>query len=446
MTQRASTTPLQLPVQLHLKDRRVVLIGGGAVALWKAEKLSEAGARLEIIALDFLGDWSAIQGHRLQKAYAGPQDLEGAFLVIAATDHSELNARITTDAQALGILALCCDNPALSDLSFPATHRQGPLTVSFATDGISPSYAAKLKREAAAHYGPEHTEALEAIRSQKQDPAFLALAPKERMALARNLAEADPAFPKGSVSLVGAGPGDTGLITLKAIQRLQAADVVVYDALANNEILTRFASQARHIDAGKHKGKCTLNQDQINELLIELAQQNLRVVRLKGGDPCLFGRAGEEIRALQSVHIPYEVIPGISSLSAVPASACIPVTDRDFGRSVGAFSLHKRDGKGPREDEWERMAKGPETLVLFMGRSVIKEACDQLIARGRRANLPAALVINGTLPNQEVITGTLESLAEKAEIATSQGPGLIIVGEVVSLRTCESVLTANKNQ
>jgi uroporphyrin-III C-methyltransferase/precorrin-2 dehydrogenase/sirohydrochlorin ferrochelatase len=422
-------SPEWLPVQIRAAGRLAVLVGAGVVAQRKAEKLLGVGARVRVIAPATPQVWEGLAVERVPRAYAGPADLEGAFLVVAATDDPPLNARIAAEARALNALVLRADDPGDSDLAFPATLRRGPLTVSFATDGLSPAYAARLKREAAAIYGPEHEERLERIRSSKAAPAFQSLPRPQRERIARHWAESDHV----AVSLVGAGPGDPGLITLKAAERLGDAEVVVHDALANPELLARFAPQARHIDAGKHKGHCVLTQEQINALLIDLARQGLRVVRLKGGDPCLFGRAGEEARALAAEGIPFEIVPGVSSLSAVPAAAGIPVTDRDFGRSVGAFSLHKRNGHPPADEEWDRMARGPETLVLFMGRSMVRTACAELMARGRAPELPAALVVNGTLPHQSMVTGTLATLADRVEAHEAPGPGLIVVGEVVNL-------------
>jgi uroporphyrin-III C-methyltransferase/precorrin-2 dehydrogenase/sirohydrochlorin ferrochelatase len=428
-----TSVPTWLPLQLRLEGRLAVLVGAGAVARRKAAKLAEAGARLRLIAPDLEGTELGRdhpESERLSRPYAGPGDLDGAFLVVAATDDPARNQAIAADARARGALVLRADAPEDSDLAFPATLRRGALSVSFATDGLCPSLAARLKREAEPRYGRETARMLEAIREAKARPGFRALPAAERRAQLRAWAE-DPAFPPGTVVMAGAGPGDPGLLTLKALERLGRAEVVVYDALANPELLSRFAPQARWIDAGKHKGSCVLSQPQINALLVDLARKGLRVLRLKGGDPCLFGRAGEEARALKEASIPFEIVPGVSSLSAVPAAAGIPVTDRDFGRSVGAFSLHKRDGQPPAPAEWERMARGPETLVLFMGRSVVREACRQLVARGRDPQLPAALILNGTLPSQQVLTGTLVTLPGLAEAAAGRGPGLIVVGEVV---------------
>jgi uroporphyrin-III C-methyltransferase/precorrin-2 dehydrogenase/sirohydrochlorin ferrochelatase len=239
--------------------------------------------------------------------------------------------------------------------------------------------------------------------------------------------------PSPLVALVGAGPGDPELLTLRAVDRLSRADIVVHDSLADpNLLLKRFAPNAQPIDASKHRGNAKLTQTEINELLVRLAQAGKRVVRLKGGDPCVFGRAQEERQALEHAGIAYEIVPGVSSLAAVPASAGIVITDRLLGRSLGAYSLHKRDGHLPDESEWQRMANGPDTLILFMGRSVISLACTKLIQYGRAPRTPAALIVNGTRPNQASITATLETLAIAAADMEQAGPGLIVVGHVVT--------------
>ena len=233
------------------------------------------------------------------------------------------------------------------------------------------------------------------------------------------------------VALVGAGPGDPELLTLKAVERLRRADVVVHDTLAVPDLLVRYAPHAVHHDAGKHRGRAMMSQSEINELLVALARAGKRVVRLKGGDPCIFGRAQEECQALKRAGIDFEIVPGISSLTAVPAAAGVIVTDRDVGRSLGAFSMHKRDGQSPSDEEWLRMATGADTLILFMGRSVVRQACEQLIRFGRSASTPAALIINGTRPNQSVVIGTLETLPNEAAKVVDEGPGLIVLGEDV---------------
>ncbi len=430
-----------LPLLLNVQGRRCVVIGGGPVALRKARRLKEAGAYVVTIAPQRAEPeaWTSACDEYLHRSYGGPSDLEGAFLVIAATDEAQLNARIVREARAASALTLRADAPETGHVAFPATLRRGPLTVSFATDGISPAYAARLRRRAEGFYGDEHIRRLEVLKAHKRSLDPHRTPRTERAVLARRWAEEDPAFPCGSVALVGAGPGDPELLTLKAAERLASANVVLHDALANPALLPRFAPQARHEDVGKHKGRHACSQEAINDRLITLARQGLRVVRLKGGDPCLFGRGGEEALALARAGIPFEIVPGISSLTAVPAAAGIPITDREWGRSVGAFSLHRKEGRPPEPSDWERMAQGPETLVLFMGRSLLALACEELQRYGRPADQPAALIVRGTLPDQRVVTATLATLPQAAR-DLPEGPGLIVIGDVVRIR--EDLTTA----
>lgn len=235
----------------------------------------------------------------------------------------------------------------------------------------------------------------------------------------------------GKVYLVGAGPGDPGLITVKGADCLRTADVVLYDAIANPLLLAMYAPHAEHIDASKRKGHCAMAQQETIQTLIELARAGRTVVRLKGGDPCIFGRGGEEARALFQAGVPFEIVPGVSSVSAVPAYAGIPITDRDFASSFGVYSLHKRGGLGLSDAEWRAIAQGPDTLVLLMGQTVMDEISAKLIEFGRPATMPAALVTQGTTTRQRRVVATLANLAAEASGLPKDGPGLIVVGDVV---------------
>lgn len=422
-----------LPLQLRLCGRLVVLVGSGNVAMRKAKKLVSTGARLRIIAPvipKLEPDWKLSDIDLINRQYAGGADIAGAFLVIAATDNYNLNASIAIEARNIGALVLRVDAPEDSDFTFPATLRRGALTVSFATDGICPAYAKRLKQDAECHYGYGHAKYLEDMAKVKSNIVCKDLSKERKI---QYLANQDDNFKPGSVSIVGAGPGDMELLTVKAIERLRIADVVVYDALANPAIMNLFAPQAQHINAGKRKHNHTLTQHQINTTLTDLAHNGFRVLRLKGGDPCLFGRVGEELRALRKAGIHVEIVPGISSLTAVPATIGISLTDRWLGHSLGAFSLQKQNSKPLSATEWGKIANGPETIVLFMGREMLDEACCQLITLGRSPKLPAALIVSGTLPEQETIVGTLGTLPNKAKKISTKGPALIIVGNVVKL-------------
>lgn len=451
-----------LPLGVRVQGRRCVVVGGGNVAYRKAQSLLRAGACVHVIAAEFDPSrerWERLQAALIEKPYEGLNGLGQLFLVVAATSESSVNARVAQDARAAGALVVRADDSTDCDVVFPATLRRGHLSVSFATDGLAPPLARFLRQRAESDYTEEDATLVDALGRLAQHPAFRARSTSERSnfldhrrmaelrhrmghgegeaALEALVAELSSGIPPGTVaprvgcvSLVGAGPGDPDLMTIKGAMRLKEADVVVHDALVPAELMDRYASFARRIDVGKRKGRTFLEQEDIHSLLIALAREGNRVVRLKGGDPCLFGRAEEERTALWLAGVPCEIVSGVTTLSSVPAAAGIVVTNRDDARSLGAFSLHKRDGSRPSDAEWEQMAKGPDTLVLFMGRSILREACERLIHGGRAPGTPAALIVNGTLPEQSVVRGTLATLPDEAATITLEGPGLIVVGAV----------------
>jgi len=238
----------------------------------------------------------------------------------------------------------------------------------------------------------------------------------------------------GFVSLVGAGPGDPELITVKGLRRLRAAEVVIYDALANEALLRECRPGAELIDAGKRAGQHAREQESINALLIAKARAGLQVVRLKGGDPFVFGRGGEEAAALAAAGIHWEVVPGVTSAIGVPAYAGIPVTHRAVASSVAFITGHEDAGRAESRLRWHALAQGIDTLVFLMAAGRLSEIATQLIAHGRAADTPAALIRWGTTPDQETVTGTLATIAADAARAGLTAPALLVVGEVVRLR------------
>ncbi|MBK9712124.1 MAG: uroporphyrinogen-III C-methyltransferase [Kouleothrix sp.] len=238
----------------------------------------------------------------------------------------------------------------------------------------------------------------------------------------------------GLVSLVGAGPGDPELITVKGLRRLRAADVVVYDALASEELLRECRAGAELIYAGKRAGHHCSSQEAINALLVEKARAGLRVVRLKGGDPFVFGRGGEEAGALAAAGIAWEVVPGVSSAIAVPAYAGIPVTHRASASSVAFVTGHEDPARAETRIRWQALAQGVDTLVFLMGVGRLAAIAEQLIAHGRPAATPAAVIRCGTTPDQETVVGTLATIAADVERAGLSAPATLVVGEVVRLR------------
>lgn len=238
----------------------------------------------------------------------------------------------------------------------------------------------------------------------------------------------------GFVSLVGAGPGDVELITVKGLRRLRAADAVVYDALANPDLLAQCRHDAQLIDAGKRSGRASRGQDWITQTLIGLAQAGKQVVRLKGGDPFVFGRGGEEAEALAAAGIAWEVVPGISSAVGVPAYAGIPITHRELASSIAIVTGHEDPSRIETRINWRALAHGADTLVFLMGLGRLQQIAAQLVAHGRLANTPAAVIGNGTLATQRTVIGTLENIADVATQAELSAPATLVVGEVVRLR------------
>lgn len=430
-----------LPVGLNVEGRLCLLVGAGKVAAHKAQVLLAHGARLRVVSPAFNDDpvWNEPAVERIESAYE-EKFLEGVALAIAATDERSVNRSVAQAAQARSIFVLTADAPELCDWTLLATLRRGAFSVSFGTDGLFPALAARVKRDAAAIYGEDLARLCEEARRVKaldarERPTTLAemAATLDEFWFLNETRRGMAAEECGKVYLVGAGPGDLGLITVKGTECLRKATVVVHDALANNELLDLYCGGALRIDVSKRKGRTLHMQPEINQILVDWARKGHTVVRLKGGDPMIFGRGGEEARTLAAAGINFEVVPGVSSLSAVPAYAGIPVTDRDYGAaSLGVYSLHRKNGGGLTDDQWRRMADGPETLVLFMGMTVLETAVNKLIQFGRSPETPVALITQGTLPGQNQVTATLATISALPEVKTMPGPGLIVVGSVVS--------------
>ncbi|MHB8879516.1 MAG: uroporphyrinogen-III C-methyltransferase [Myxococcaceae bacterium] len=465
-----------LPINLDVSGRLCVVAGGGSVARRKAAKLASHGARVRVIAAELkeLGGWP--EGAELVRREVALDDVRGAFLVVAATGAPEVNRRLAEAARAAGALAQQVDAPDESDFSFPATLRRGDLSVSFSTDGASPAFASWLRDRAARELGAGHAAFCELARTMRRE-AMAKLPPAAREPFFHGLVEAGllelltrgereqayarargllgaalasaPTAPRvadapetpraagrtGRVYLVGAGPGDAGLITMKGAQCLRVADVVLHDGIVNPALLDAFCPHAERIDVSKRKGHCERTQNEILALLIQQARLGRVVVRLKGGDPLVFGRGGEEARALRAAGLSFELVPGVSCVSAVPAYAGIPITDREYASSFGAYSAHRKGGLSLSDDEWRRIAGGPDTLVFLMGKTRCTAVVEKLIEFGRPRSTPIALIFDGTSARQRTVVGTLETIVELAGSMKVPGPGLIVVGEAVRARS-----------
>ena len=446
-----------LPLFHKLQDRPVLVIGGGEVALRKARLLSDAGAVLRVVAPEIRSELQELAGPggMFLRGYVS-SDLQGVALVIAATDDVPLNAQISAEAQALGIPVNVVDAPALCSVIFPAIVDRSPLIVAVSSGGDAPVLArlirAKIETWIPATYGQlanlgkrfrERVKQLfpdvqqrrvfweDVFQGQIAESVFAGKPEEGERLLEERLAGAAPRA-LGEVYLVGAGPGDPDLLTFRALRLMQQADVVLYDRLVAPAIIELCRRDAERIYVGKRRADHAVPQEQINQLLIDLARQGKRVLRLKGGDPFIFGRGGEEIEQLAAEDIPFQVVPGITAASGCAAYAGIPLTHRDHAQSVRFVTGHLKDGSS--NLPWKDLVAPGQTLVFYMGLVGLPGICEQLIAHGRSGATPAALVQQGTTQNQRVFTGTLETLPQLVAEHEVHAPTLVIVGEVVTLR------------
>nr|WP_314490048.1 siroheme synthase CysG [uncultured Pseudomonas sp.] len=448
-----------LPLFHKLQGGRVLVVGGGEIALRKARLLADAGAELRVVApvVDAqLREMVDAGGGEIRLRGYAADDLHGCRLVIAATDDTQLNAQVSHDAQALSLPVNVVDAPALCTVIFPAIVDRSPLVVAVSSGGDAPVLArlirAKLETWIPAAYGElaglaarfrHRVKALYPDVNQRRgfwEEVFQGPIAERQLAgqgaeaerMLRDKVEGAPAQQGGEVYLVGAGPGDPDLLTFRALRLMQQADVVLYDRLVAPAIIDMCRRDAERIYVGKRRAEHAVPQDQINRLLVELASQGKRVLRLKGGDPFIFGRGGEEIEELAEHGIPFQVVPGITAASGCSSYAGIPLTHRDHAQSVRFVTGHLKDGSS--NLPWRDLVAPNQTLVFYMGLVGLPAICAELIAHGRAADTPAALVQQGTTRNQRVFTGTLADLPALVARHEVHAPTLVIVGEVVKLR------------
>lgn len=444
------------PLFCRLQGRRCLLVGAGDVAERKARLLLEAGAELLVGALDFspaFRQWAQQETITLLPGAFDQHWLTGCWLVVAATSDDAVNQQVAEAAEKLQIFCNLVDAPQQASAIMPSIIDRSPLMVAVSSGGRAPVLA-RLLREKLEAMLPQHLGQLAQLagtlraRVKQQFSSINArryfwerFFNSER--LAQTLANGDSERAEqitdqlfnadlrqqGEVALVGAGPGDAGLLTLKGLQLIQQADVIVYDRLVSDEILNLVRRDAERIFVGKRAGHHCVPQDEINQLLCEQAQRGKRVVRLKGGDPFIFGRGGEELEALAQRQIPFSVVPGITAASGCAAYSGIPLTHRDHAQSVRLVTGHlQKEGSLA----WQTLAAEQQTLVFYMGLTQAGEIQQQLIKHGMRSDMPVALVENGTTTRQRVVTGTLSEL--EALVGQVTSPSLMIIGSVVSLR------------
>jgi len=444
------------PIFLNLRNQTCLIVGGGEVAVRKASVLLQAGAYLRIVAPNLNGLLELPPGsHHLPEKFH-PSHLDGIALTIAATNDTAVNQQVSVEARLRNIPVNVVDNPELCTFIMPSILDRSPLLVAFSTGGASPVLARLLRGkletlipQAYGHLAAFAERFRKVVKQRIEIPsrrrifwedildgavAEKVLAGDDSAAEAMLIERLDhPESPvKGEVYLVGAGPGDPDLLTFRALRLMQKADVVLYDNLVSKAIVDMARRDAQRIFVGKRRGNHTLPQEEINDLLVRLAKEGKRVLRLKGGDPFIFGRGGEELEKLAKNHINFQVVPGITAASGVSSYAGIPLTHRDHAHSCVFVTGHLKDGT--MDLDWEFLARPKQTIVVYMGLHGLGILCSQLIAHELPGTTPIAIVQQGTTQNQRVVSGTLATLPLQTEIAQLRAPTLIIVGGVVSLR------------
>ena len=448
-----------LPVFLDIRGQPCLVVGGGEVAARKTALLLRAGARVTIQAPALCVALQAeLAADRVTYRAENFRDesLTGYSLTIAATDDESVNRAVAAAARSRRIPVNVVDVPALCSFIMPSIVERGPVIVAISSGGRSPVLArllrARLEILIPAEYGRlaelagafrEKVKARFAPSERRRfwertlhgpiaELVFSGRDEAARLAMQEAIEDTRLAFSGGEVSLIGAGPGDPDLLTFRALRLMQQADVVVYDRLVSKPILDLVRTDAERIYAGKERAKHSLPQDDINHLLVRLAKEGKRVVRLKGGDPFIFGRGGEEIDTLAAEGIPFQVVPGITAASGCAVYAGIPLTHRDYSQSVVFVTGHLQDGS--MNLNWPALAQPRQTVVFYMGLLGVEILCRELVGHGLPAGTPAALVQQGTMPEQRVLVGTLETLPEILRTSEVKAPTLIIIGEVVRLR------------
>lgn len=451
-----------LPIFLRLTDEPALVVGGGTVAARKVSLLREAGALVSVVSPELDASLQAL------KVANEIEHIEGLYqddmvrhyqLVIAATSDAATNKRISEQAKARNIPVNVVDRPALCSFIVPSIVDRSPVVVAVSTGGASPVLArmirARLETLIPASYGrlaslvQKYRAALQTkfgdieqkrkfwertLDGKVPELVFSGRDKEAETLLQATLEDVHEAElnEKGEVYLVGAGPGDPDLLTFRALRLMQRADVVLYDRLVSDEIVAMVRRDAEKIYVGKEKANHAVPQEKINQLLVRLAKDGKRVLRLKGGDPFIFGRGGEEIKDLFHEGISFQVVPGVTAAAGCAAYAGIPLTHREFSQSVSFVTGHLKDGSF--NLNWTLLSQPNHTVVIYMGLTGLEIISQKLIEHGVSADMPAALIQQGTTRNQNVITGTLSTLADKVKTEKVVPPTLIIIGEVVTLQ------------
>lgn len=444
-----------LPIFADLSAKPVLVVGGGDIAARKITLLRRAHAQVRVVACDLCPQLLAwVNGGEISWVASAFEEsqLDDVFLVIAATSDHALNTRVYEIATRHHLLVNVVDDQPNCSFIFPSIVDRSPVVIAISSAGTAPVLA-RLLREKLEALLPTNLGQMAQIAGRWRDRVkqrirgitgrrhfwenlFNGLfasqvAAGDLHAAEHTLAQqlVSPAVSQGEIILVGAGPGEPGLLTLRGLQVLQAADVVLYDHLVSDEILALARRDARRVCVGKRAGAHSVCQEETNRQLVSLAREGLRVVRLKGGDPFIFGRGGEELQVAQQAGIPFQVVPGLTAASGAAAYAGIPLTHRDYAQSVLFITGHCQ--AGVTGINWPALVHTRQTLAIYMGTMKAAEISQQLIAHGRAIETPVAVIGRGTRLDQVVLTGTLQQLDILAKNAPS--PALLVIGEVVNL-------------
>lgn len=450
-----------LPVFMNIENRNCLVVGGGDVALRKVRLLLKANASVKLVARSLCEEIETMVSEGMIDHVGKEHNeslLDDCILVIAATNDKELNRRISEQARRRNLPVNVVDNPSLCTFIMPSVIDRDPVQIAISTGGASPVLArllrARLETMIPSAFGRLATlmksvrarvrEQIPDMRKRRrfwedilQGPvAEMLYSGQDKAALAaveKRLDQPGADIPDhGEVYLVGGGPGDPDLLTFRALRLMQQADVVLYDRLVAPAIVDLVRKDADRIYVGKQRDQHALSQEDINAMLVKLAKQGKRVLRLKGGDPFIFGRGGEEIESLAEQGIPFQVVPGITAAAGCAAYAGIPLTHRDYAQSCVFITGHLKEGK--LDLNWDGLIQPGQTIVVYMGVGAVKVLCSELIRHGMNELTPAAIIQQGTTSNQRTFTGTLKSLPGIVESEVIEPPSMLIIGEVVRLR------------
>ncbi len=451
-----------LPLFMAVKDRPVLVVGGGKAAARKAELASRAGAAVTVLAPEISGDMATLIAERKLSHVTHEvtrEDLDGCVLAYGASDDEALNEKVHALAEACGVPVNIVDRPELCQFIMPAILDRDGVVVAVSSGGDAPLLTRMMKARfetlvpaaygrLARFAGRWRDRVGKAIRDGDRRRRFweeafegtvaeLVFAGRDSEAEHAMQAQLEAAAkgtegpPRGEVWLVGAGPGDPDLLTFRALRLMQQAEVVLYDRLIGDGIMNLVRRDAERIYVGKSPKNHTMAQEDISALLVRLASEGKRVLRLKGGDPFIFGRGGEEIEALAARGIPFQVVPGVTAANGCAAYAGIPLTHRDHAQACVFVTGHGQEDQAP---DWQALIQPGQTIVVYMGLSALPELAAGYIAAGGDPNMPAAIVEKGTRPDQRVIAGTIADLPARQEAANLGQPSLIIIGTVVTLQ------------